>query len=157
VCPFYLQSAGCHAPLKGRHTIRRWRKRCRGTGHRPPSLKRPEKRRPETPGFSVIPRQMSGVIAEFEREIIGERGLAGQGCARASGVWFGRPTASADKAASIVADLKGVGRRQAGEAFTASVLGLFRSSRRSWSVGDVPRQFPMAFPVNFRPSRVLRD
>ena len=54
--------------------------------------------------------QMAGVFAEFEREMIRERVLAGQARARASGVRFGRPTIPADKAAAIVADLKaGVG------------------------------------------------
>ena len=53
---------------------------------------------------------MAGVFAEFEREMIRERVLAGQARARASGVRFGRPTIAADKAAAIVADLKtGVG------------------------------------------------
>ena len=53
---------------------------------------------------------MAGVFAEFEREMIRERVLAGQARARASGVRFGRPTIPADKAAAIVADLKaGVG------------------------------------------------
>ena len=52
----------------------------------------------------------AGVFAEFEREMIRERVLAGQARARASGVRFGRPTIPADKAAAIVADLKtGVG------------------------------------------------
>jgi DNA invertase Pin-like site-specific DNA recombinase len=52
----------------------------------------------------------AGVFAEFEREMIRERVLAGQARARASGVRFGRPTIPADRAAAIVADLKtGVG------------------------------------------------
>jgi DNA invertase Pin-like site-specific DNA recombinase len=54
--------------------------------------------------------QMTGVFAEFEREMIRERVLAGPARARAFGVWFGRPTIPADKAAAIVADLRaGVG------------------------------------------------
>jgi DNA invertase Pin-like site-specific DNA recombinase len=54
--------------------------------------------------------QMAGVFAEFEREMIRERVLAGQARARASGVRFGRPTIPADKAAAIVADLRaGIG------------------------------------------------
>jgi DNA invertase Pin-like site-specific DNA recombinase len=53
---------------------------------------------------------MAGVFAEFEREMIRERVLAGQARARACGVRFGRPTIPANKAAAIVADLKtGVG------------------------------------------------
>ena len=52
---------------------------------------------------------MAGVFAEFEREMIRERVLAGQARARACGVRFGRPI-PADKAAAIVVDLKtGVG------------------------------------------------
>ena len=62
-----------------------------------------------TPGGKAL-LQMAGVFAEFEREMIRERVLAGQARARASGVRFGRPTIPADKAAAIVADLKaGVG------------------------------------------------
>jgi DNA invertase Pin-like site-specific DNA recombinase len=62
-----------------------------------------------TPGGKAL-LQMAGVFAEFEREMIRERVLAGQARARASGVRFGRPTIAADKAAAIVADLKaGVG------------------------------------------------
>jgi DNA invertase Pin-like site-specific DNA recombinase len=54
--------------------------------------------------------QMAGVFAEFEREMIRERTLAGQARARANGVRFGRPTIPSDKAEAIVADLKaGVG------------------------------------------------
>jgi DNA invertase Pin-like site-specific DNA recombinase len=54
--------------------------------------------------------QMAGVFAEFEREMIRERTLAGQARAKAQGVRFGRPTIAADKAATISADLKsGVG------------------------------------------------
>ena len=53
---------------------------------------------------------MADVFAEFEREMIRERVLAGQARARATVVRFGRPTIPADKAAAIVADLKaGVG------------------------------------------------
>jgi hypothetical protein len=62
-----------------------------------------------TPGGKAL-LQMAGVFAEFEREMIRKRVLAGQARARASGVRFGRPTIPADKAAAIVADLKtGVG------------------------------------------------
>src|ERR1700722_19401417 len=50
--------------------------------------------------------QMAGVFAEFEREMIRERTLAGQARARAEGVRFGRPTIPSDKAEAIVADLK---------------------------------------------------
>ena len=50
--------------------------------------------------------QMMGVFAEFEREMIRERVLAGQARARASGVRFGRPTIPADMAAAIVTGLK---------------------------------------------------
>jgi DNA invertase Pin-like site-specific DNA recombinase len=54
--------------------------------------------------------QMAGVFAEFEREMIRERTIAGQERARSSGVRFGRPTIPSDKAEAIVADLKaGVG------------------------------------------------
>ena len=62
-----------------------------------------------TPGGKAL-LQMAGVFAEFEREMIRERVLAGQARARACGVRFGRPTIPADKAVAIVADLKaGVG------------------------------------------------
>jgi DNA invertase Pin-like site-specific DNA recombinase len=50
--------------------------------------------------------QMAGVFAEFEREVIRERTIAGQARARAEGVRFGRPTILAAKAAPIVAGLK---------------------------------------------------
>jgi DNA invertase Pin-like site-specific DNA recombinase len=54
--------------------------------------------------------QMAGVFAEFEREMIRERTLAGQARARATGVRFGCPTTAADKAEAIVSDLKaGIG------------------------------------------------
>jgi DNA invertase Pin-like site-specific DNA recombinase len=56
-------------------------------------------------GRGLLP--MAGVFAEFEREMIRERVLAGQARAKASGVRFGPPTIPADKAAAIVADLKG--------------------------------------------------
>lgn len=49
---------------------------------------------------------MAGVFAEFEREIIRERVIAGQARARATGVRFGRPTIPADKAAAIITGLK---------------------------------------------------
>jgi DNA invertase Pin-like site-specific DNA recombinase len=62
-----------------------------------------------TPGGKAL-LQMAGVFAEFEREMIRERVLAGQARARASGVRFGRPTIPAGKAAAIIVDLKaGVG------------------------------------------------
>jgi DNA invertase Pin-like site-specific DNA recombinase len=66
---------------------------------------------------------MAGVFAEFEREMIRERVLSGQAQAKASGVRFGRPTIPADKAAAIVADLKG--RRWCRQAREAS-------RRRRW-------------------------
>ena len=54
--------------------------------------------------------QMAGVFAEFEREMIRERTIAGQSRARANGVRLGRPTIAADKAEAIVADLQqGIG------------------------------------------------
>jgi DNA invertase Pin-like site-specific DNA recombinase len=62
-----------------------------------------------TPGGKAL-LQMAGVFAEFEREMIRERTLAGQARARASGVRFGRPTIPDAKAAAITADLKsGIG------------------------------------------------
>ena len=75
-----------------------------------------------TPGGKAL-LQMAGVFADFEREMIRERVLAGQARARASGVRFGRPTIPADKAAAIVADLKG--RRWCRQAREAS-------RRRRW-------------------------
>lgn len=54
--------------------------------------------------------QVAGVFAEWEREMIRERTIAGQARAKAAGVRFGRPTIPSDKAEAIVADLKlGVG------------------------------------------------
>jgi DNA invertase Pin-like site-specific DNA recombinase len=54
--------------------------------------------------------QMAGVFAEFEREMIRERTIAGQARARAAGVRFGRPTITADKEAAVRASLAtGVG------------------------------------------------
>jgi DNA invertase Pin-like site-specific DNA recombinase len=54
--------------------------------------------------------QMAGVFAEFEREMIRERTVAGQARARAAGVKFGRPTIPDAKATAITADLQaGVG------------------------------------------------
>jgi DNA invertase Pin-like site-specific DNA recombinase len=50
--------------------------------------------------------QMVGVFAEFEREMIRERTIAGQARARAAGVKFGRKPIPADKAGPIVAGLK---------------------------------------------------
>jgi DNA invertase Pin-like site-specific DNA recombinase len=50
--------------------------------------------------------QMAGVFAEFEREMIRERTIAGQARARAAGVRFGRPTIPEAKATAIVSGLK---------------------------------------------------
>jgi hypothetical protein len=66
-------------------------------------------RRHDDAGWKSAPAD-GGVFAEFEREMIRERGLAGQARARASGVRFSLPTIPTDKAAVTVADLKtGVG------------------------------------------------
>jgi DNA invertase Pin-like site-specific DNA recombinase len=50
--------------------------------------------------------QMAGVFAEFEREMIRERTIAGQKRARDAGARFGRPTIPAAKEEAISADLK---------------------------------------------------
>lgn len=58
-----------------------------------------------TPGGRAL-LQMAGVFAEFERELIRERTLAGQARARAAGVKFGRPTVPAAKESAILGGLR---------------------------------------------------
>ena len=58
-----------------------------------------------TPGGRAL-LQMAGVFAEFEREMIRERVMAGQARARDAGVKFGRPAIASNKAAAVVEGLK---------------------------------------------------
>ena len=96
-----------------------------------------------TPGGKAL-LQMAGVFAEFEREMIRERVLAGQARARASGVRFGRPTIPADKAAAIDAGRLGdrprpQARISRNNVATAVSRAAIAAMRLAWSKGHRSR------------------
>ena len=67
-----------------------------------------------------------GALAEFEREIIRERTMAGLESARARGRYGGRPRAFDENRAKLVRRLKGEGKHSVEE--ICSILGVGRST-----------------------------
>jgi DNA invertase Pin-like site-specific DNA recombinase len=101
---------------------------------------------------------MVGVFAEFEREIIRERVIAGQARARATGVRFGRPTIPADKAAAIITGLKsGTGVVKLAKAHGVGVGTVERALSRLARRGSVAPSYRLPKPLNlFNPSPAVR-